>query len=275
MSVEKEASGRRSIQVEVEVPGTPEQVWEAIATGPGVSSWFVPAEIEAGADGVPTRVVLHFGPGADSVASVTAWDAPRRFAAESRHLGPDAPPFATEWIVEARAGGTCIVRVVHSLFAASDEWDHELEGAESGWPGYFRILRLYLEHFRGERCSSLQLLGGGAGSEFDSWAALAGPLGLAGAGRGDRRRSPAGAPALAGLIEAGGDGKLPHQLLLRLEEPAPGIASLGAYTWGDKVAVGVSLYLYGDAAPAAVAAAEPQWRAWMSERFPDPAPDCS
>jgi hypothetical protein len=36
MSVEKEASGCRSVQVEVEVPATPEEVWQAIATGPGM-----------------------------------------------------------------------------------------------------------------------------------------------------------------------------------------------------------------------------------------------
>ena len=46
MSVKKDASGRRSVQVEVEVPGTPEEVWQAIATGPGISSWFVPTEFE-------------------------------------------------------------------------------------------------------------------------------------------------------------------------------------------------------------------------------------
>ena len=40
MSVKKEASGRHSVQVEVEVPGTPEEVWQAIATGPGISAWF-------------------------------------------------------------------------------------------------------------------------------------------------------------------------------------------------------------------------------------------
>ena len=45
MSVKKEASGRRSVQVEFEVPGTPEEVWQAIATGPGISSWFVPTEV--------------------------------------------------------------------------------------------------------------------------------------------------------------------------------------------------------------------------------------
>ena len=41
-SLKKEANGRRSVQVEVEVPGTPEQVWQAIATGPGVGAWLCP-----------------------------------------------------------------------------------------------------------------------------------------------------------------------------------------------------------------------------------------
>ena len=36
----------REIRLETEVPGTPEQVWEAIATGPGIASWFVPAELD-------------------------------------------------------------------------------------------------------------------------------------------------------------------------------------------------------------------------------------
>ena len=38
MSIKKEPNGRRSVQVEVEVPGSPEDVWQAIATGPGVSA---------------------------------------------------------------------------------------------------------------------------------------------------------------------------------------------------------------------------------------------
>ena len=29
-----------------EVPGTPDEVWQAIATGPGISSWFVPTKFE-------------------------------------------------------------------------------------------------------------------------------------------------------------------------------------------------------------------------------------
>src|SRR5437868_7990331 len=82
MSVKKEASGRRSVQVEVEVPGTPEEVWQAIATGPGISSWFVPAEFEE-RDGKPVAVMLNFGPGMESRSVVTAWDPPRMFAKEA------------------------------------------------------------------------------------------------------------------------------------------------------------------------------------------------
>ena len=40
---------RREILLEVEVPGTPEQVWDAIATGPGIDSWFMgTTEVDAG-----------------------------------------------------------------------------------------------------------------------------------------------------------------------------------------------------------------------------------
>ena len=77
MSVKKEASGRRSIQVEVEVPGTPEEVWQAIATGPGVSAWFVPTRCEEREGG---QVVSNFGPGMDVPATITTWQPPERFA---------------------------------------------------------------------------------------------------------------------------------------------------------------------------------------------------
>jgi uncharacterized protein YndB with AHSA1/START domain len=62
MSVKQEANGRRSVQLEFEVPGTPEEVWQALATGPGISSWFVPTEIEE-RDGKPVAVKFNFGLG--------------------------------------------------------------------------------------------------------------------------------------------------------------------------------------------------------------------
>jgi uncharacterized protein YndB with AHSA1/START domain len=153
MSVKHDESGRRWVEVEVEVPGAPDEVWQAIATGPGVSSWFVPTEFRG------ETVIMNFGPGMDSIAKVTTWDPPRRFHAESADLGPGAPAVATEWIVEARSGGTCIVRVVHSLFASGEDWDNQLESWESGWPDFFRLLRIYLTHFRGQSGRQIQVMG--------------------------------------------------------------------------------------------------------------------
>jgi uncharacterized protein YndB with AHSA1/START domain len=254
MPVEKDPSGRRYVQAEVEVPGTPEDVWHAIATGPGISSWFVPTEVEGREGGA---ITANFGPGMDSASTITAWDPPRRFAADSRDdMGPDDPKIATEWIVEARSDGTCVVRAVHSLFASGDDWDGQLEGYEHGWPACFRILRLYLAHFRGQPCSAFQLMGVAPEPKSAAWDALVGPLGLAGAAVGQRVSTPADAPPLAGLVEWAGQGEWSEKLLLRLDEPAPGIAHLFALPMGQ-VYLPIRVYLYGDRAPAAAARAEP------------------
>ena len=114
MSIEYGASGRRSIQVEAEVPGSPEQVWEAIATGPGIGSWFYPAELEERVGGV-----LKYDTQSETVhipAKVTVWDPPRRFRHDGQDCGPGGPPTATDWTIEPHPRGRCLVRVVHSLF---------------------------------------------------------------------------------------------------------------------------------------------------------------
>jgi uncharacterized protein YndB with AHSA1/START domain len=269
MPVKKDASGRRYVQAEVEVPGTPEEVWEAIATGPGISSWFVPSEVEGREGGT---AISHFGPGSsmDSVATITSWDPPRRFTADSRDdMGPNAPAIATEWIVEARSGGSCVVRVVHSWFASTDDWDNQFEGHEHGWVAFFRILRLYLTHFRGQRCAAFQVMGIGREPQSKAWETLTDPLGLAGAAEGQRVSTSAGAPALAGVVERVGPSEHP-ELLLRLEEPAPGIAHLFALPMGGQIFLPIRVFLYGERAPATAAREEPLWQAWVNEHFPAP-----
>jgi uncharacterized protein YndB with AHSA1/START domain len=267
MSVKKEASGRRSVQVEVEVPGTPEEVWQAIATGPGISSWFVPTEFEE-RDGKPVAVKLNFGPGMESRSVVTAWDPPRMFAKKADGWAPGSPPLATEWSVEGRAGGVCVVRVVHSLFASTDDWDNQLIGTESGWPGFFRILRIYLTHFRGQRSAMMQWFAPAAGTEAEAWETLTAALGLNGVGAGQRWAVPAGVPALGGVVEH--VSQSPCNALLRLDKPAPGAAALGTVNFGGSVMATFSFYLYGDQAAGTVARETPLWQAWIQERFPMP-----
>lgn len=266
MSLQKDASGRRSIQVECEVPGTPEEVWRAIATGPGITAWFVPAVFREEA-GTPISVTMSFGPGMDAESRITEWNPPHRFAAEG-DLGPGSPPMATEWIVEAKAGGTCIVRVVHSLFASTDDWDNQLENVEQGWPGFFKILRLYLEHFRGMPCTSTMAMAFTQGSEAEAWKAVTGPLGLAGVKTGQAWKSPAGVPPLSGTVEDVIANDHMKTVLLRLDAPTPGVASLAAVNCGGPIQVFLSLYLYGDRAAAAITRDQPLWQKWMTERFP-------
>lgn len=269
MSVKHDASGRRWVEVEVEVPGTPEEVWEAIATGPGVTSWFVPTErVDEG--GKPKRFVSQFGSGPEmeSVAEVDDWDPPHRFSAESPALGPEGPQIATEWIVEARSGGTCVVRVVHSLFADGDEWDEQLGGFESGWPDFFRILRLYLTHFRGQVGVPIQLMRLLDAPAAEVWGTVSGALGLEGAAEGERLSTEDSAPPLAGEVETAGASEQWGQVLLRLDRPAPGVAHLFALAMQGRTYLGVRFYFYGEGAAAVAAREEPRWEEWLAERFP-------
>lgn len=267
MSVKKDPSGRRSIQVEIEVPGTPEEVWRAIATGPGVSSWFVPTRSEERKGG---EVVSTFGPGMDCPAKITTWQPPKLFVAEGDMGGPGSPKVATEWSVEARTGGVCLVRVVHSLFASTDDWDNQLDGLEQGWPAYFRILRRYLAEFKGMPCSAMQFVGFSSEPEPKAWEKAGGELGLLKVSEGQPWSAPAGFPRMSGAVDMLGKGSHKNTVLIRLDEPAPGTAYIGAFSCGGMVMVCMSVYLYGDKAKAAIERDEPAWQSMLGERFPMP-----
>jgi uncharacterized protein YndB with AHSA1/START domain len=265
MPVKKDPSGRRSVEASVEVPGTPEEVWRAIASGPGISSWFVPTTLEQKVGGITTS---DFGPGMESRATVTAWEPPHRFAAEAEE-GPGT--VATEWTVETRAGGTCTVRVVHSWFASTDDWDDQFEGHSYGWAAFFQILRLYLEHFRGQPATSVQLMAMSAEPPQEAWAKFVGPLGLADASAGARVGAAPGAPPFSGVAETVNPPEYPG-LLLRLAEPAPALAHFFAMPMGGQVLLPVRFYLYGPSAASLAPSIEKAWQTWLTQHFPPAAP---
>lgn len=267
MPVKRDENGNRSVQVEVEVPGTPEEVWNAIATAEGVSSWFVPTTSEHDANGVPVKIISNFGPGMESVSTVTGWNPPESLSAESKDLGPDAPSIATQWIVEARSGGVCVVRVVHSLFTDSDEWDNSLEAWESGWPDFFRLLRLYVAHFSGQPCASIQLTGFAPAPKETAWRALLDELGFADVATDLHVESSGAAPEMAGTAVDRGDTAHQEEALLRLDGPAPGIAHLFAMDMGGQVLLSIRIHAYGDDADTIIAREEPKWQAWLASKF--------
>ena len=85
---------------------------------------------------------------------------------------------------------------------------------------------------------------------------------------GQRRNTPVGAPALAGVVELTGAPGHHHQLLLRVDQPTSGLVHIIALPMCGQVFVVIRLYLYGDAGPSTVQRDEPFWRKWINDLFP-------
>jgi hypothetical protein len=226
-----------------------------------VSSWFVPTTIEERVGG---SIVASFGPGMDSVSTITGWLPPHRLAAESQAMGPGSPTTETVWTVEPRGADTCLVRVVHAWSASTSDWDGAFEGIRYGWIAFFRILRLHLTHFRGHAAAPVQLVVmRAAPTAASAWDRLTSALGFAGAVAGARVCTGSGVPRVAGMVEHLGSPEYP-EMLLRLEEPAPGLAHLFAMPMGGQVVMPIRLYLHGARAAEVVAREQPAWEAWIA-----------
>jgi hypothetical protein len=200
----------------------------------------------------------------DSVGQVTAWDPPRRFAYEEdlatllgRSEG-DITPLATEFLVEAQSGGTCVVRVVSSAFGTGADWEDEFfEELGRYWPPFFDLLRLYAARFAGERPATRTVEVEIAAPPEAVHRAMARALGVTDSGQ------PIDALGLSGTTLRVDD---PYTMF-EVADPAPGYAAVGALpgqSSGQALAQ-VRVWLFGETADNALDAAEPQWQAWLDQ----------
>ena len=269
MPVRKDGTGKRWVEMEYLVPGTPEEVWQAMATGPGYTAWFAQATIEERVGGA-----LRFGFGADMISSgyVTFWEPPHRFGYVETEWNADAPPVATEIVIASRSGGQCVVRMVHSLFASTDNWDDQLESFEGGWPAFFEVLRIYLRHFAGQKGACSGAMASIQGDQKAIWSQLTEALGIAGANVGEHRAAQSGPEKFSGVVERIHQDGRQRWVLLRLDGPG-GVAIAGTCGMGEHVNVSLSLFFYGSDAAERAAASEGPWREWLNGHFPSPAGD--
>jgi hypothetical protein len=112
------------IRREVELPATPEEVWEAVATGPGTASWLFPEE-----------------PGPNDLVES---DRPHRYAVRTE--GEGGYFNAVEFVIEAREGGTAVLRYVHSGVFEEEGWDDQFDAVDGHTEFYLHTLGQYLEH---------------------------------------------------------------------------------------------------------------------------------
>lgn len=248
----------RKIELSVEVPGTPEEVWEAIATGPGISSWYVPHQVEERQGGA---ALASFGeaPEMQIPGRVAAWEPPRRIVFDG---GEGAPGLAFEWLVAARDDGTCVVRLVNTGFGSGEEWDAQYDGMSEGWLLFLTNLRLHLTHFRGQRAVSMLPMGVWPSDRTEAWSRLTERLGI-----------PADPAVGVHLRLDTGDGLMlegtvlesqPCRLALLVDGPARGTAFVAAEGYGEQTGISVWAYLYGPDGAAVVERDGPRWAAWLA-----------
>ncbi|MEO3751947.1 SRPBCC domain-containing protein [Streptomyces sp. B6B3] len=251
--------GRYRAVAEVEVPGTPDEVWQAIATGPGIEAWFVPAEVEPREGG---RFVTDHGVFGNSEGVVTAWEPPHRLAYdEPDWQGPDTPvpPWNTEILVEAVTGDTCVVRLSSGFLAGGDDWHEAIQGTFEGWKGALRNLRTYLTHFAGQPITTLLVM-------HELPQGTPAPDVLAAAGLADARpgqdvETVSSAPRLRGTVEA----RAGRSVTIRATEPTTGIIEVGSIEWNGTGVIMARGPLYGPHGPAVREQEQPAWESWAAK----------
>ena len=246
------------LEFSVEVPGTPEQVWHAIATAKGMSAWFLPTEMEEREGG---SLHISMGPEMGSDGRITGWDPPRRIAYEedwAALMGKDPEalsPLTSEFLVEAQSGGTCVVRVTSSGFGTGAAWESEFwDTMAPGWMPFFDNLRLYLAHFPGQEATQLEVMASHPGDAVTVWSTMHHALGLGDEG------TTADVRGASGTVERVGE----RHTLVRLTAPVPGVLNVFTFGHGDGTATaGVRAYLFSADAADHVRREEPAWQAWL------------
>lgn len=232
------------IRREVVLPATAEQVFAAVTAGTG--GWLWPME----------EVEPRVGGRAAMGATVTAWEPPTHFA--NRADSPDGGFNALEFVIEAREGGTAVLRYVHSgIF--DDDWDSQYEGVGKHTDFYLHTLGQYLAHFPGRAARYVETNAPESSAVPDGFATVVRALGLReGVAEGDT--VPVDLPGVA-ATDAVVDYRTPHFLGLRTDDAL--YRFFGRNAWGAPV--GFSVHLF--APDADTEKVEQAWTGWLSGVF--------
>lgn len=238
---------------EITVDATPEQVWDAIATGPGIDSWFMGRNEVEPREGGAARMIV--GDMFTAESTVTAWEPPRRFAYRSDEA-PDGSFHAFEFLIEGRDGGSTVVRLVHSGFIGSDDWESEYDALRKGDPMYLRTLGQYLTYFPGRVATPVTAWGPQQADEERVWDGLKRGLDLSGT---VNENDPAqfalpGAAPVQGIVDSV---LYPSFLGMRTND--------GLYRFvGRNGEVGVGHHIFADVDQKE---AEQAWQSWLTQTF--------
>lgn len=229
---------------ETELPGTPDQVWDAITVHS--EAWLWPIAFEPREGGAESGLSSEGG-------VVTAWQPGRRFATRAERsdgwfneLGYDLEP---------SAGGTRASYRHHTL--TGDE-DHDLmvRACRLHTDFYAHSLAEYVGHFSGRTATYVSVDAPDASAQAGGFERLLRALGLdASAAPGERvQLRPAGLPPIEAVVDYRTDAFLG----LRTDDALIRIYGRDTFGWP----VGVALHLFAPDADGA--ALEQAWRTWLA-----------
>ena len=231
-------------ELELTVPATLAQVWQAVATAEGISAWMAPTELDGRVGGALT---FQMGEDVTLHGRVTAFEPERRIAYEedwavlTGNEGADVTPLVTEFLVEARSGGTCVVRVVTSAYGTGAAWESEFWGEmDTGWAPMLDNLRLHLTYFGDRRAKTFDLDGSLPGAAESAMDALCDALGAGGVGSSG---TLCGRPVVV-------ERRLPMHMALRGLPPAECLVSISTWPAAEGSLVLARGSCYGDDAAA-------------------------
>lgn len=294
--IEVDDDGRRVV-CSVPLPVPPAVVFDAVATGEGISSWFVPCALEPEVGG---RIVQFADPGAPdpttgpeaaaeamltaTVGEITAYtppagSVPGLFTYAERDWmgeGVPVPPWETSCEVVADDDGGTVLTLRSGFASAGRLAEESVDGSVTGWAQALIVLAHRLTHRPADGVVTVDASTDPIASTVpDLWARVIGRLVAPAAGVG---AGSDGSGAVARSGEVGGIVAVSSEAsaTILLSAPADGVLELYAYPAGDTpedaashVALAVRVYEYvgapgGSGDPlgaAAVDGVEPTWDA--------------
>jgi uncharacterized protein YndB with AHSA1/START domain len=249
----------RRLEQNVELDASPEQVWAAIATGPGISAWFVPTTMEDRDGG---SISQDFGGGAIANGRISAYEPGRRFVYGGEETPEGTSNMALEFLVEGRDGGGTVLRFVqHGFDDDKDGWENEYNSYDKGWALFFANLRGYLTHFAGQPVRTVVTMTFAATNATEAWPLLHQALGLPAQGR----------PAVGEEITIDGPERFTGVVDVANAEFLGVRTPTALYRFGAEgdQGCGLSVYQYHYGSPPVDAEKLTEvWQNWLVELFP-------
>ena len=233
-----------------EVPATVDEVWTAIATGPGIESWFM-----GHGEVTDTRVTLDCGVFRMD-HDITTSEPKARFAFAAP-TAADGRFIAYEFLIEGRGQGSTVVRMVTSGFLPGDDWEAEYEAMTLGGALFWSTLVEYLHHFPGSTATPVTAFGPVVTDWVDGWARVRRELGLGDdVHEGDRVTATLhGLPPIDGVVYFGN----PHTLGIRTD------GAMYRFVQGFFGPLMVSHHLFDTTL--ATTTTEAAWADWLNQVF--------